>query len=462
MLIIYVKYIQNNSFILDNLAWYLANFKKNQMKRQLLFLIAILITASCEWDSINSNNEEWVDVTYVTPIYESASSLADQVVVEEPKTQTSLGKIITYQNYVFVNEPMEGIHIVDHSDPVNPVNISFLSIPGNLDMSIVDDHLYVDMFSSLAVFDISDIFSPNFIESYTVENVFDYDAFWNFPVEIWEEPNAYIEYREYPDKDKGIVVDWQTETVREKRSLYDYRYYDEVATPLASTEDGNIGPQQTSTAGSMTRFLPIGSYLYTINFSELVLFQIGSDYRPSPWIKKNTDTQAETLFQLNDLLFVGSVNGMLVYDVSDAADPAYINRIEHMRSCDPVVADTNYAYVTLRGGTNCFTDINELQIIDIQDPQNLSVVSRKDMYNPHGLGIYNDHLIICDGSSGVKIVDVSAPTKPSIVNSAPIKFAYDVIIDFPSALIVGDTDLYQYDISNLPELQLISQTPILD
>ena len=84
------------------------------------------------------------------------------------------------------------------------------------------------------------------------------------------------------------------------------------------------------------------------------------------------------------------------------------------------------------------------------------------MYNPHGLGIYNDHLIICDGSSGVKIVDVSAPTKPSIVNSAPIKFAYDVIIDYPSALIVGDTDLYQYDISNLPELQLISQTPILD
>jgi hypothetical protein len=29
-------------------------------------------------------------------------------------------------------------------------------------------------------------------------------------------------------------------------------------------------------------------------------------------------------------------------------------------------------------------------------------------------------------------------------------------------LIVGDTDLYQYDISNLPEMQLISQTSILD
>ena len=435
------------------------------MKPQVLLLITIFFTTSCEWDSVNATDEEWVDVTYVTPVYETASSLADQVVVVEPKEQTSLGKIITYQNYVFVNEPMEGIHIVDHNDPSNPINLSFLSIAGNLDMSIVDDHLYVDMFSSLAVFDIRDVLSPKFKESYTVENVFDYDAFWNFPLEIWEDPNSYIEYREYPDKNRGIVVDWQIETISEKRSLYDNRYYNDGAIPdvALSSEDGNIdGVQQTSTAGSMTRFLPIDGYLYTINFNELALFKIGSDYRPSPWIKKNTETQAETLFQLNDLLFVGSVNGMLLYDVSDAADPDYINRIEHMRSCDPVVADANYAYVTLRGGTNCFTDINELQTIDIQDPQNLSVVSRKDMYNPHGLGIYNDHLIICDGTAGIKIVDVSTPTEPNIVNSAPIQFAYDVIIDYPHALIVGDTDLFQYDISNLPEMQLISQTPILD
>ncbi|MGB2460651.1 MAG: hypothetical protein ACPH9V_02790, partial [Flavobacteriaceae bacterium] len=170
------------------------------MKPQILFLIAIFFTTSCEWDSVNSTDEEWVDVTYVTPVYETASSLADQVVVEEPKEQTSLGKIITYQNYVFVNEPMEGIHIVDHTDPSNTTNLSFLSIPGNLDMSIVDDHLYVDMFSSLAVFDVSDILSPKFKESFTVEDVFDYDTFWNFPFEIWEEPNSYIEYREYPDK----------------------------------------------------------------------------------------------------------------------------------------------------------------------------------------------------------------------------------------------------------------------
>ena len=190
-------------------------------------------------------------------------------------------------------------------------------------------------------------------------------------------------------------MDWQTETIREKRSLYEYRYYNDGAIPdiALTSEDGNIdGVQQTSTAGSMTRFLPIDGYLYTINFNELVLFQIGSDYRPSPWIKKNTETQAETLFQLNDLLFVGSINGMLLYDVSDAADPEYINRIEHMRSCDPVVADTNYAYVTLRGGTNCFTEVNSFKSLTFKTFKIFRVL--EDMFNPYGLGIYDDHLII--------------------------------------------------------------------
>jgi hypothetical protein len=162
------------------------------------------------------------------------------------------------------------------------------------------------MFSSLAVFDIRDVLSPKFKENFTVEDVFDYDAFWNFPFEIWEEPNSYIEYREYPDKTKGIVVDWQTETIREKRSLYDYRYYNDVAIPdiALSSEDGNIdGVQQTSTAGSMTRFLPIDGYLYTINFNELVLFQIGTDYRPSPWIKKKHPNPGRNLISIERLAF---------------------------------------------------------------------------------------------------------------------------------------------------------------
>ena len=436
---------------------------KIKMKLQSVVLVFFLLFISCEWDSAQPVEDEWINVAYVSPVYQEASSLVNQVTVEAPRAQTSLGKMIIYQNYVFINEPMEGVHIVDNSNPSNPTQISFLSIPGNLDLSIIDDHLYVDMFSSLAVFDISDITNPKFKKDYTIENVFDYDSLWNFPVELWDDVDTFVEFRKYPDINEGIVVDWEIETILEKRSI-DSRYYtlENTSNGIAfDSEDGGVVPQ-ISTAGSMTRFLPIDKYLYTINANELTLFQIDSDNQPRPWIKKNTETQAETLFQLNDMLFVGAVNGMLIYDVSDASDPEYINRIEHMRSCDPVVADADYAYVTLRGGTNCFTAINELQVIDIQDPMNLSVVARKDMFNPHGPGVHSNHLIVCDGAAGIKVVDIHDADDPKIVNHLPIQFAYDVIIDYPRALVVGAQELFQYDISALPELRLESQTPILD
>ena len=52
------------------------------------------------------------------------------------------------------------------------------------------------------------------------------------------------------------------------------------------------------------------------------------------------------------------------------------------------------------------------------------------------------------------------PKQPEIVTNYPIGFAYDVIIHYPTAMVVGEEMLFQYDVSNLPELTLLSQTPI--
>ena len=89
---------------------------------------------------------------------------------------------------------------------------------------------------------------------------------------------------------------------------------------------------EISTAGSMTRFLPVDRYLYTINFNELILFNIEDNYQPNRFARLDAGTQAETLFQLNDLLFVGSTTGMLMYDVANPANPEYLNSIDHFRS----------------------------------------------------------------------------------------------------------------------------------
>ena len=427
----------------------------------LLYIVMIALSfifSGCEL----MNGTEMADVAYFKPIFATVEELTMDISIDPPVDYAQSGKVITYGDYVFVNSPNKGIHIVDNTDPGNPINKSFISLVGNIDMAIVDDHLYADMFSALVVLDISNIDEPILLEDYTVEDVFYFDQYWNYP--SWEELEAYEYDRvgyENIDMSQGIVLDWEIEIREEEVENYDM-YYEGVAVMDSddkSTENGGSG--QVSMAGSMTRFLPIDQFLYTISFNELVLFELTSSHQPLRWGKLDTETWAETLFRLNDILYVGSTNGMLMYDITDAGNPSYINRIEHFRSCDPVVADEVYAYVTLRGGTNCWTDLNELQIIDIQDSQNLSVVGRHILYNPHGLAVIGDHLIVCDGTAGVKVVDIADRTAPKILGTYPIDFAYDVIVSYPTALVVGEQVMYQYDISNLPELVKISEFDIL-
>ncbi|MCH1418307.1 MAG: hypothetical protein L7U68_07145 [Flavobacteriaceae bacterium] len=428
------------------------------MKRFDFLMIRVLgfclLLASCSLfkDEI-IDDREMVEVAYFVPQYETTAQLAAKVIVESPKDYAEAGKIVTYQNYIFINKPNEGVHVVDNSNPAAPVNLHFINIPGSLDLTIIDDHLYSDMFSALVVFDISDVTQPDLIEDFTVEEVFYYNPYRTLDTAIrLGESFAYTQYESIDDS-RGIVTGWEVVIRQEplEEQISYLRLEDATIAETASSDQANEF-NEVSTAGSMTRFLPIGRYLYTINFNELVLFSIGDNYQPTRFARLDTGTQAETLFQLNDLLFVGSTTGMLMYDVTSPSNPNYLNSIEHFRSCDPVVADENYAYVTLRGGTNCFTETNELQIIDIRTPEELSVVARQVMFNPHGLAIHEDYLLVCDGTAGLKVVDVTNRNEPEILSTDNIPFAYDIIVDFPSAIVVGEGVLYQYDLSNLPEI----------
>ena len=113
------------------------------------------------------------------------------------------GKFYFYNNYVFVNEYLKGIHIIDNSDPGNPQNIKFVKIPGNIDMVIKDDYLYVDSYVDLVVLCIHDI--NTIIEVYRVEDVFPYQV----PEYDFNYPLANI------DREFGVVVGYTIEEVEE-------------------------------------------------------------------------------------------------------------------------------------------------------------------------------------------------------------------------------------------------------
>lgn len=420
-----------------------------------LFISCIVNTIIDPNQDYKPNNRKYAKVAYYVPQYAQPNKGVLKNTFTAPIQQKKAGKILYYKDYLFVNTPMEGIHVFDNKDSKNPLPIGFLTLKGNIDMAIIDDHLYADQFSALVVLDIADINNIKFIDDFTVPEIFYYDRYWNFKEIESAKDYEYVRYDQIDDS-KGIVVGWELEIRWEKIEPYRYILLDSAVEETSEDYVNESTSFNFSKAGSLARFLPIDNLLYTLNQWELILFEINGNHQPLRFGKTPTNTNAETLYRLNDFLFIGSVNGMLMYNINDPKNPEFLSRIDHFRSCDPVVADANYAYVTLRGGTNCFTDRNELQIISLEDPKNLKVVSRQLLFNPHGLAVHDNHVIVCDGSAGIKVIDITDRLKPEVVGTYPISFAYDVIINYPIATVVGEDQLYRFDISQLPKMEAIN------
>ena len=144
-------------------------------------------------------------------------------------------------------------------------------------------------------------------------------------------------------------------------------------------------------------------------------------------------------------LFLGTSNGMLVYSISDPNSVRFVSRIDHFTTCDPVVVEGNYAYLTLRTESWCGRNTNELQIINISDLENPMVETVYEMKKPYGLGIDGSELFICD--DGLKVYDASN------IFDLKLKHHFDIdardVIPYNGLLIVIGTDgLHQYSYIN--------------
>jgi len=75
------------------------------------------------------------------PIYMTYDDMRTGIKSMPAEELKQTGKFYFYNNYVFVNEYLKGVHIIDNTDSSNPVNMQFINIPGNIDMAIKDNFL---------------------------------------------------------------------------------------------------------------------------------------------------------------------------------------------------------------------------------------------------------------------------------------------------------------------------------
>ena len=159
-------------------------------------------------------------------------------------------------------------------------------------------------------------------------------------------------------------------------------------------------------------------------------------------------------------LFIGSQTGMFIYNISNPDNPVQQGQFNHVRTCDPVIADNNYAYVTLRSGTTCQGFTNQLDILNLSNLSNPVLVKTYQLTSPHGLSKDGNTLFICDGKEGLKIFDASNVSNLQLVKQISGIETYDVIAWNDNALVVAKDGLYQYDYSDLNNIRLRSRIAV--
>ncbi len=415
------------------------------LTRSVVFLSITLLFSGCLKDTIS--NTYTYTYSWFEPLYKAKAEVIADIKSNPSREIENPGKIFIIGKYMFLTEISKGIHVLDNSNPASPKNIAFITIAGNVDMAVKGNILYTDFYDDMVALDISN--PLNVINTKVVENAF---------------PDNYSPYGYGADSDK-IVYDYirhDTTITGNSQIQVPFRrggiYYDLANASGPSNSYKSSGP---GIAGSMSRFALSNNYLYTVGHSDLNVFNISAPQNPTFDNKVNIGSwNIETIFPFKNKLFIGSQNGMFIYNTNNPSQPALDGQFGHLKSCDPVIADNSYAYVTLRSGNACQGFTNQLDILQLNDFTNPSLIKSYDLTNPHGLSKDGNLLFICDGTDGLKIFNTGDVNDLKLIKQFPGLETYDVIAYNSIALVVAKDGLYQYDYSHVNNIHLLSKINI--
>lgn len=211
----------------------------------------------------------------------------------------------------------------------------------------------------------------------------------------------------------------------------------------SSNEIGSIG--ETGTGGSLARFATVGDHLFALNRDTVKVYNTANAANPTFVTSFYGGADLETMFPRDaNTLFLGARSGLFIFNIANPSNPQRLGTYTHITACDPVVADNQYAYLTLRSNMDnwvCNRGVNELHVIDISNLNNPTIVNILQMNRPIGLGLDSDYVFVCD--NGIKVY-------PKFPNAMALKHfdstidALDVIVGPKSLLVLGKAGVSQY------------------
>jgi hypothetical protein len=226
-----------------------------------------------------------------------------------------------------------------------------------------------------------------------------------------------------------------------------------------TTSNGFHSGTNTGTGGSLARFIVVSDYLYVVDDRILKTYQLINNGKPILTHSVEIGFNIETIFNFGNKLFIGSQSAMYIYDISAPATPTYESSATHLRACDPVVANQQNAYVTVRSSFNnasaCGGNTNALLVYDITNIANPVLLNTVELYNPNGLALYRNTLYVCDGTEGLRIFNLEkSPSEPVLTQTITVSdgnIYFDCIAKDGYLYTMMKNGFIIYDISNPQE-----------
>lgn len=410
------------------------HFKPN-LRGVIAVFCLVSFMAACSKNK--TARKETYTYTITTPVFAARADMLAAINGNVSEPVKTAGKLYIKGEFIYLNEVEKGIHIIDNSNPSNPKQITFLNIPGNMDMAVRGDILYADTYTDLLAIDISNPRKAKVVKD--IRNFF---------------------YRySYLGADSDMIIAGITkkDTTVETGGWPGCANCEFDMLSLSSAAGGT--PKSNSgTAGSMASMVLMNEYLYALQEAHSIgIVDVSNPAAPRLDTSFNAGFDLQTIYPFEGKLFLGSMAGMFMYDMTNPTSPVKLGEFSHGRACDPVVTDGKYAYVTLHAGTSCGGAANELNVIDIKDLMNPVLVKAYDLTKPKGLCKDGNLLFVCDDKSGVRLYDATDVSKLRQLGSIEVNNSYDIIAGNNHAMVVTDDGLYQYDYSNRQSIRLLSK-----
>ncbi len=317
-------------------------------------------------------------------------------------------------DFVYLADGSEGLIIIDVLDPVNPITIGSYNTPDwAYSVFVIDSLAFIaDDYGGLQIIDISDPFNPEFVGNYAerVFSVFVLDTLVYFAnshsgdlqiINVSDPINPYLlgSY-DIPGSARSVFVSDTLAYVAAYDSGLQIINVSDPINPEFVGSYNTTGRSYDVFVSDTLAYVAYGSSgVKIINVSEPTNPEfVSSLYAPGATLD---------VFVSDTLVYVAGTGGFQLFNVSEPVNPDYIGNYDTPSLALGIYVSDTLAYVANWN--------NGLSIVNISDINSPYMVGNYDTRYAQVVFLSDSLAYIADGSGGLKIINVSDPTNPEFV-----------------------------------------------